>query len=234
MQLSYVEAATKLRQAWEVIDVPAVCAPRTPRADPRLLAEMLQFLWPGVALSACVLLEGGEGLAAALDEAGEPRPEWAALIRVEPGPGAGRLPTPGPSKRPCCRRFGLTGLACWRREDRAFGDKVYGALLLAVPEDDGSNVEAVRALLAACTQHLALRLEMEGLERRCATGAAEQAWHLGMAEVGEVSIPVMHEFNNFPFNALLLHTAVLKFRNRPNRCTRDWRNFGVKRWRRRG
>ena len=79
-----------------------------------------------------------------------------------------------------------------------------------MPEDDGSNAEAVRALLAACAQHLALRLEIEELERRRATGAAEQAGDLGMAEVGEVSIPVMHEFNNF-LNALLLHMAVLKF-----------------------
>ena len=169
---------------------------------------MVQFLWPGEALSACVLLEGGGAWAAALDEAGEARPEWAALIRDE----LTRRWTAADAtavRTPLLQALGLTGLVL-AREDARIRDKVYGALLLAVPDGDDSNAETVRALLAACTQHLAFRLEMEGLERRCAGRTAEQAGDLGMAEVGEVSIPVTHEFNNF-LNALLLHTAVLKF-----------------------
>ena len=207
MQLSHVEALTKLRQAWEVIDALLLRAPDA-KGRCALLAEMLQFLWPGEALSACVLRDGDDARAAALDEAGEPRPEWAALIRDE----LTRRWTAADAtavRTPLLQALGLTGLVL-AREDVRVRDKVYGALLLAVPEGDGSNAEAVRTLLAACAQHLALRLEMEGLERRCATGAADQAGDLGMAEVGEVSIPVTHEFNNF-LNALLLHTAVLKF-----------------------
>ncbi len=207
MQLSYVEALTKLRQAWEVIDALLLRAPDA-QGRSALLAEMLQFLWPGEALSACVLREADEAWAAALDEAGDPRPEWAALIRVEL---TRRWKTAGASavQTPLLQALGLTGLVL-AREDVRVRDNVYGALLLAVPEDGGSDAEAVRALLAACAQHLVLRLEMEALERRWATWAVEQAGDLCMAEVGEISMPVTHEFNNF-LNALLLHTAVLKF-----------------------
>ncbi len=207
MQLSYIEAFTKLRQAWEVIDALLLRAPDA-RGRCALLAEMLQFLWPGEALSACVLREADGAWAAALDEAGDQRPKWAALIRDE----LTRRWTAADAtavRIPLLQALGLTGLVL-AREDVRVRDKVYGSLLLAVPEDDGSNAEAVRALLAACAQHLALRLEVEDSERRWATWAAEQAGDLGMAEVGEVSIPVTHEFNNF-LNALLLHTAVLKY-----------------------
>ncbi len=180
---------------------------RSPDAKGRsaLLAEMLQFLWPGEALSACVLRDAQGEWAAALDEAGDPRPDWADLIRDE----LTRRWTADDAtsvRVPLLQALGLTGLVL-AREDVRVRDRVYGSLLLAVPEDDGSNAEAVRALLAACAQHLALRLEAEGLQRRW---AVEQAGDLAMAEVGEVSIPVTHEFNNF-LNALLLHTAVLKY-----------------------
>ena len=164
------------------------------------------------------------------DEAGDPRPEWAAFIRDE----LTRRWTAADAaavRTPLLQALGLTGLVL-AREDVRVRDKVYGSLLLAVPEDGGSDAEAVRALLAACTHHLALRLEMEGLERRFAVGAAERAGDLSMAEVGEVSIPVTHEFNNF-LNALLLHTAVLKFQL-PESMQQGLEDSGGRRRRRRG
>ena len=91
-----------------------------------------------------------------------------------------------------------------------YEDCMHGSLLLAVPRGAEADAEAVRILLTACAQHLAVRLEIEALERERASLADEAAGNARMAEVGGgVRISVANEFNNF-LNALLLHTAVLK------------------------
>lgn len=207
MKSSHIEVFTRLRQAREVIDALLLrAADGGGRAA--LLAEMAQFLWPGAALAACVLRGEEDAAATALDGAGAPRPEWAALIRDE-------LTWRWAAHRDAAPRTPLAealGLSRYRivLENVHFRERVYGALLLAVPNDDPADGEAVRAMLAACAQHLALSLAVEALEREREALADEATSNARMAEIAEASIPVAHEFNNF-LNALLLHTAVLKY-----------------------
>src|SRR4029077_10453594 len=83
-----------------------------------------------------------------------------------------------------------------------FQGRVVGMLALVVPEGDGSVLEAGRVLLGVCARALAARLEIEALTEAAAANAR-------LADVGEVSASLAHEFNNF-LNALMLHLAFLK------------------------
>ena len=207
MQSSDAEIFTKLRQAQDVIDALLLRA-KDVAGRSALLAEMLQFLGTGAALSACVLGQGAETGAAALDESGASRPEWAALIR-EQGTGNREQGTAQALDASFRSLFPVPCSLVPMQAEVRYRDRVYGYILLAVPREGDAGAEAVRGLLTACARHLAASLERETLEHERAALAEEAAGNARMAEIGEVSVPVAHEFNNF-LNALLLHTAVLK------------------------
>jgi signal transduction histidine kinase len=81
---------------------------------------------------------------------------------------------------------------------------------VAVPESAPPETAAlVQALLALCAEHLALRLELEDLERQRRALVEELAGQARLADFGELAGPVAHELNNF-LNLVLLHVAVLE------------------------
>ena len=212
MQLSHLDMFTQWRRAQEVIDA-RLLATAAPGGRAASLVGELRFLWPRGAMSACVLAEGGQTWASALDESGASRPEWAERVHQEfarrqgVGMGHGQQAARA-TEAPLLQALGLTGfLLAW--EEMRFDDQTHGALVLATPHSEEADAEAVRALLGACVQHLAVRLEIEGLERARAAAVEEASANAGMAEVGEASIPVAHDFNNY-LNALLLHLSVLQ------------------------
>jgi signal transduction histidine kinase len=185
MTLSYVEMLVKARSARETI----AAWPNEGRRS-TLAVEMLRSLWPGATLSACLLREEGN----ALDKTGRSRPEWVELIRESLKGGASEI-----ALASVALNLGAHSLAS---EEIRFGNRLRGRLFLAIPED---AAPAAQMFLAYCAQSAAMRLEIEARDAL----AEESAGESRLADVGEASIPIAHEFNNF-LNGLLLHTAVLK------------------------
>jgi two-component system, NtrC family, C4-dicarboxylate transport sensor histidine kinase DctB len=170
------------------------------------VAELLRSLRPAAPLAACALWEDGHWQAVVLDQAGGPRPDQADALRGELARQRGTGPM---SAARLAQALGWPDqrLASAEVAGRA---ALLGVLALAVPAGAAPEVEAgAQALLASCARHLALRLELEALERERDNLREELAALAGMARVGEVTGPMVHEVNNF-LNVCQLHVAVLE------------------------
>ncbi len=201
MGLPSVDLVEKVREAGEAID--GWPAGEGVRRRAEATAALLHSLWPGTILAACVLGRGEEAVVSVLDETGGRRPEWEPAIRDE-----GLRPMAERTAAPPALNLAGRALA-W--EDVRFRDRIHGALALVVPEGEGAGRETAPGFLAVMGRLLAGRLEIDALERERAGLADAAASDAGLAEVGEASAPLAHEFNNF-LNALLLHIAVLQIK----------------------
>jgi signal transduction histidine kinase len=141
------------------------------------LAEALRSLWPGADVYVCRL--GEVTTTAAIDAAGNPKPQWAAVLDGWPEIG-GRAPLVAP-------------LACAGRP--------YGALGLVGP--DGSP--EARALLADFADRLALRLYAEEAEQELTeqtkAGDVAEVFGVFLHELGNV-------LNNLVLDVRLLERDV--------------------------
>jgi signal transduction histidine kinase len=151
------------------------------------VCSALHGLWPASVVG-CVLGAGPDPHAAAVDEQGTPRPEWAETLRDQlardgsPGQAAG-VGRPG-------QHLLVVPVAV--------RDRRYGALALApLPAgtaDEGREALA-RELLAVCADRLAWHLLAD-------EGSAAGA-------VAELTSLVCHDFNNY-LNAMLLQVSLLE------------------------
>ena len=205
MESPYVEWLAKVRHAGEVMDALPTGEEAPLRAD--ALAELLHSLRPDASLCACVLQRDRQASASARDGTGASRPEWAGRIGEQQ---RRRATAPSEAARDLPPQLNLPpGALIWQDIRRRGRD--WGALALVVPDADPSERETVVALLSVLALLLAGRLEIEQLEQELQTLADEAAGDARLADVGEVSVPAAHEFNNF-LNALTLHLAVLQYK----------------------
>jgi signal transduction histidine kinase len=169
-----------------------------------LLAGILRSLWPGSPLYACRFAVAGHSHISVQDEAGNPRPEWTALLRdllAKDTPGKGEKPT---VRLPRRLRFPGQVLAV---ADVVSEDRDWGVLALAVR--GRASVRTIAALLTTCADQLALSLLLEAHNHELKSLAEELSHQASLADAGELARPVMHGFNNY-LNVVSLHLAVLE------------------------
>ena len=173
------------------------------------LAEMLRSSWPSSPLYACLLERRGQAELAVVDEGGEPRPEWAALLRdlfrLDPAAHTPRKPAEL-VKLPQGLKLSGSVLAV---EEILFRKHGWGVLALAVPKNASADrLTAARLLLNVVGGQLAAQLDAEAREQQLEALRKELAAQFLLASTGELAGPLAHEFNNF-LNIVLLHVALL-------------------------
>jgi signal transduction histidine kinase len=192
---------------------------RSPR-----LAEMLRSIWPSSPLCACLLAGKNALHFCVLDESGNPRPEWDEPLRAalnQRGKGSARKPAdvvklPQALKLP---GYSLISQGIAFRPplvpnpefgNEGAGGHRWGVLALAVPKNASSETLAiVRMFLAVCGEQLAACLHTEAQEHVLQVLQRELEGQSWLANTGELSSPLAHEFNNF-LNIVLLHVALLE------------------------
>ncbi len=188
MQLALTDFLPLLARVPEVIGGPFG---RQDAPGPRTgaVAVGLRSLWPGAPLYACLLRDEDGSHAAALDEHGGARPEWADAF--------------GREQVRSARELAGHRLAVAEAES---GGRGYGAVALGLPRPAGEDVvAAAEALARSCARELAWRAEAERRERELGVLAEETA----LADAGELAGPLAHEINNL-VNNLVLHVAILE------------------------
>lgn len=172
------------------------------------VTALLRELWPSAALYGCLLQTEGQSHAHARDGAGQPRPEWAEVLRQKlAGGSAGKRKAARPVKPPRGIKLSDHILAV---EDITFEDRRWGALALALPAEAPPEMSAsAQALLAVCADQLAVRLHGEAQTQALQALRAELAEQAWLSDVGELAGPVVHGVNNF-LNVVSLHAAVLE------------------------
>jgi signal transduction histidine kinase len=110
----------------------------------------------------------------------------------------------------------LTSFANWGlgtkgdQENGGEGGHRWGVLALAVPRNAPAEALAVgRILLTVCGEQLAARLHSKAQEDALHLLQRELDGQSWLANTGELSGPLTHEFNNF-LNIVLLHVALLE------------------------
>jgi signal transduction histidine kinase len=164
------------------------------------LATALWRLWPYSSASFALFDEGAEQHTAALDSAGHPLPELAALASAalagsDRGAGCMPLLTSSP------------GRVLLSHEIAA--DRHWGQLGVALPAGDAASLTALgQRLLSLLARSLAERLSLAAQEQRLERLGERLLRQTTLADVAELAGPMAHEFNNF-LNVLLLQIAAL-------------------------
>jgi hypothetical protein len=164
------------------------------------LTRKLHAIWPAAFMYACVLRSEENCHVSVLDGAGAARPDWAKILEAEALPWLRAAPSSSwsPALPVFAKHLSHHPLLVQPIE---FRHRVMGILALAALENTPATAVA-QELLATCADRLACRLALESTEQ-------ELDQQTALANCGEVTSAVIHEFNNF-LNAMLLHVAVLE------------------------
>jgi signal transduction histidine kinase len=200
------------------------------------LAEMMRSFWPSSPVYVCQLDDSDSSHLCVLDGSGIQRPEWDDLVSAalhQRGKGSTRKPgdlikAPQALKiagysllfqeialcaSPVQKRASFPNWILRPKAEEAgepAAGRRWGFLAVAIPKNvSAETLAAARIWLSACGERLAARLqgkaqedEVQVLQREL----LEQSW---LANTGELSSPLTHEFNNF-LNIVLLHVALLE------------------------
>ena len=174
------------------------------------LAEGLPTLWSSSPLFVCLLRQEGASDLGVVDGEGKRHPELAEVLAGSLAGLPDRSPSPETQRIvPLPPAVGLPGHSLVIQEI-AYQDTWLGALAVAVedkmPPDTLADGQKV---LATYAPYLALRLSLESKERAYRSlqeDAASLAW---LADLGDLTGSLAHEFNNF-LNVLLLQLTLLE------------------------
>jgi signal transduction histidine kinase len=159
------------------------------------LAETLRSLWPDAPLCACVFRGPTGCQGTVLDRAGKGQVKW--IDNVSGGkPG---LP----------RSAGLSNYAMIVEEISSSDNQAILLAMAAAKDTTSEANRAARALLRTFGRQTALMLEAAQGSSERHRDNEELASEAALADLGELTSPVTHEFNNF-LNTLSLQLAILQ------------------------
>jgi signal transduction histidine kinase len=172
------------------------------------LAETLRTLWPSPALFACLLERDGQRHLCVLDAAGKSRPEWEQPLsgQLDHHHGAERQSIRSAPLRPDLDMPDLLLVSA----EIAFWNRRHGVLAFAIKQNDTKeSAVAAHTVLAICADLLATRLYLEEQAEIRQQSQEDLAALNSLADLSELTGPLVHEFNNF-LNVVVLQVAVLE------------------------
>lgn len=181
-----------------------------------LFAGLLHTHWPGLFFIACSLRNEEEVCISVLDQSGQQQPEWGDELKhallalkeksdfaIQQWPELAQVIN---AKDPEFAVIHLDDAGC-----------SYGHLVLALAHDTASlSTDPDRFWFMSCGRILALRLALEQSERESQARLADLKVQSGLATVGDLASPIVHDFNNY-LNTILLHLAVLEMEVPPEK-----------------